>query len=807
MSISRRDFLKRSVLTGGALSVLSTTQLKGFTKHPIGWKGNQRVSEIASICEMCFWRCGILGNVDKYGKILKIDGNPEHPLTHGRLCARGNAGHKLTYDPDRLKYPLMRVGKRGEGKFKRVSWDEALDFFAEKLLKIKKEYGPEAVGYFPHGIQARFFHQVMTAFGTPNSVEPAFAQCRGPRDVGYKLTFGNNIGSPEPLDFEHTDLMVFIGSHIGENVFTGQVLQYAEALERGAKLIVVDPRFSDAAAKADYWLPIKPGTDTSLLLAWMHVLIFEGHYDKEYIDNNAIGFDQLKEHVKDFTPKWAAKITELPESLIIKTARLMGKCSPKVALHPGRHVTWYGDDSQRSRAMALVTALLGSYGRKGGIYLSSKIPAPKFPSSHHKPKVKRADGAGTKYPFASKGLGVTNGLIDATLNEDPYPIKGWVVYSQNVLESIPETYKTKEAIDKLDLMVVVDVMPVEQILYADLVLPEATFLERYDDLYTVKNAKIPFAAIRQPIIDPLFETKPGWWIAKEMAKRLDLKDLFPWDTMEEYFDHRLSGLNTTLKQMQAKGIAMHSKGTPYYDFSKPVKFKTESGKIELYSKKLLREGFSPMPEYTPIDEVPTGYFRLIYGRSPVHTFARSQNNEILNSYQSENDLWLNNKVAEDLGLLDGEYVKLENQDGVISNKIKVNATPGIRADAVYMVHGFGHNSKRMRKAHGKGVSDTQLMTRVKVDPISGGTGMRVNFVRIVKNGNPIMLSGAFSFLPNFEGEGEEELKYVEDPKRVKAKRKIKKVKKKEVKVEKKELKRKVIELKEVETEEEEDEGC
>ncbi len=786
MSISRREFLKRSALTGGALSVLSTTKLKGFTKHPIGWKGRERVSEVASICEMCFWRCGILGNVDKHGKLLKIDGNPIHPLTHGRLCARGNAGHKLAYDPDRLKYPLMRVGKRGEGKFKRVTWEEALDFFAEKLLQIKKEYGPEAVGFFPHGIQAKFFHHLMQAYGTPNSVEPAFAQCRGARDVGYKLTFGNSIGSPEPLDYQNTDLMVFIGSHVGENVFTGQILEYASALERGAKLIVVDPRFSDAASKADYWLPIKPGTDIALLLAWMHVLIYENLYDKEYIKNNAVGFTQLKDHVKDYTPAWASKITELPESLIVETAREMGKLSPKVSLHPGRHFAWYGDDSQRARAMAIVTALLGSYGREGGIYLSGSIPAPKYPAPHHKPKAQRADGAGSIYPFASKGLGVTNGLVDATYSEDPYAIKAWVIYSQNVLESIPETWKTKEAINKLDLMVVVDVMPMEQILYADLVLPEATYLERYDDLYTVKNAKKPFAAIRQPVIDPLFESKPGWWIAKEMSKRLGLEEIFQWETIEEYLDYRLSGLNTTLSQMQANGIVQYDKGTPYYDFTKPVKFKTESGKIELYSKKLERYGFSPLPEYEPVEEVPKGYFRLIYGRSPMHSFARSQNNEILHAYQPENNLWINNKIADELGLIDGEYIQLENQDGVVSYKIKVNVTPGIRPDAVYMVHGFGHKSRLMKKAFGKGASDNNLMSKVKVDPLSGSTGMRVNFVRVIKNGNPLMVSGAVSVVPKFDSEKPKEDKHP----------KTKAVKKKRVEM-------KVS----APAEEEEDEGC
>ena len=751
MSISRRDFLKKTTLSAGAFTLLSGMKVHGMEAiHPKGWKGRQRVSEIASICEMCFWRCGILGNVDKHGKLLKIDGNPEHPLTEGRLCARGNAGHKLAYDPDRLKYPLMRVGKRGEGKFKRVSWDEALDFFAKKLLEIREKHGAEAVGFFPHGIQARFFEHLMKGFGTPNIVEPAFAQCRGPRDVGYKLTFGNNVGSPEPLDFENTRMMVFIGTHIGENVFTGQNLQFANALERGAKLIVVDPRFSIAAQKADYWLPLKPGTDTALLLAWIHVLIYENLYDKEYIRKYATGFNALKKHVKSLTPEWAAKITELPAGLIRETAREMAGQIPAVGLHPGRHFTWYGNDSQRGRAMAILTALLGAYGRKGGIYLASPIPAPKYPSPANPKPAARADGAGTVYPFASRGLGVTNGLVEATHSGEPYPIKAWIVYSQNVLQSIPDPWKTKEAIEKLDLMVVVDVMPMEQYLYADLVLPEATYLERYDDLYTVKNAKKPFAAIRQPVIDPLFESKPGWWIAREMAKRLGLEEHFGWEDIEEYLDYRLSGLGVSLKQIQARGLVEYDKGRPYFDFSKPVRFKTPSGKIELYSEELKRYGFDPMPVYEAPDEVPKGYFRLLYGRSPLHSFARTQNNEILNGYQPENDLWINDKIAAELGLIDGEYVNLENQDGMLSNNIKLNVTPGIRPDAVFMVHGFDHKSPLLKRAYGKGASDTYLMSRYKVDPISGGTGMRVNFVRIIKDGQPVMISGAVSAIGRFK---------------------------------------------------------
>lgn len=732
-NVSRRQFLGTIAAAGAGTAAAAT--VASAQSHPPGWSGTQRVEKIATTCEMCFWRCGVLASVAD-GKVIRLEGNPDHPLTKGRLCARGNAGTRLLYDPDRLKYPLLRTGKRGDGQFKRISWNEALDFLASKLKALAAEHGPESVAFFPHGLSARFFSTLMKAYGTPNSAEPSFAQCRGPREVGYTLTFGRELGSPEPLDLEESKLIVLIGSHLGENVFTSQITAFATALSRGAKVIAVDPRFSTAASKADWWLPIRPGTDIALLLAWMHVLIGEDLCDKEYIARYAQGFKELEAHVREFTPEWAAAITELPAAQIRETARAMGAAKPAVLVHPGRHVTWYGDDTQRARAMAILTALLGSWGRKGGIFLPTPIPRgafelPDFPESPRG----RADGAGTRFPLASEELGVTNGLVDATVTAQPYPIKAWIVYGQNVLESIPEPQKTRKAIEALDLMVVVDVLPVEQINYADLVLPEATYLERYDSPSIVTTAKQPFVSVRQPACEPLYESKPGWWIAREMAKRMGLEAWFPWHTPEEHLAQIIAPMEISVEELRNRG-ALAFPGRPYLDdqasdAESPVR--TGSGKIELYSQELKDLGADPLPRYTPVEDPPTGYFRLIYGRSPVHSFARTQNNEALNALMPDNEVWLSTRSAKDLGLRDGERVTLENTDGVKSLPVRVKVTEGIRRDCVYLVHGFGQGSKSLHLAFRRGASDNALMTHVKVDPLMGGTGMRGTFVRPVKD--------------------------------------------------------------------------
>ena len=730
--LTRREFVKLSTVAGAALGAgAPATQA---VQNPTGWRGSERVERIATNCEMCFWRCGAVAEVAD-GKVVRVSGNPDHPLTKGRLCARGNAGTELLYDNDRLKYPMVRVGARGEGKFQRVSWEQALNLFAQRLGDLKQKYGPESVAFFPHGVASGFFSTFMKAYGTPNSAEPAFAQCRGPREVGYALTFGQGLNSPEPVDLEEAKLIVLIGSHIGENVFTSQVTAFAEGLSRGAKLIVVDPRFSTAAAKADYWLPIRPGTDTALLLAWMNVLIGEGIYDREYIEKYAQGFSELAAHVREFTPEWAEPITEISAKVIRETARAMGEAKPAVALHPGRHVTWYGNDTQRARAMAILTALTGSWGRKGGIFLptplkTGKFALPPFPKSERG----RADGAGTTYPLASEEQGLTNGLVDATLAGKPYPIKAWVVYGQNILESIPQQEKTLKAIAQLEFIAAVDIMPMNYTNYADLVLPEATYLERFDMPAVVASAKKPFISVRQPAVEPMYDTKPGWWIAKQMAGRMGLGAYFPWETPEQYLTKVIEPMGIDASVLRVRG-AVAFEGRPYIEDRLPGDgpiFATESGKIELYSQMLKELGFDPLPKFTPVDNPPAGHFRLVYGRSPVHSFARTQNNARLDSLMSENEVWINARAAGDLGLADAQRVVLTNSEGVSSLPVLIRITEGIRPDCVYMVHGFGHESPKLQRAYHRGASDTKLMTQVQVDPIMGGTGMRVNFVRIQK---------------------------------------------------------------------------
>ncbi len=682
-----------------------------------------------SVCEMCFWKCGIQGHISDQ-TLTKIQGNPLHPLSNGRLCPRGIGGVGLAYDPDRLARPLVRVGKRGSEEFRAVTWEEALSFVAQRLDDIRKKYGPEAVAMFSHGAGASWFKHLFHAYGTANFGAPSFAQCRGPRDVAFDLVFGADPGSPEVLDIENSDCLVLIGSHLGENMHNTQVQDFAELVARRADLIVVDPRFSTAASKAETWLPIRPGTDTALLLAWIHVLVTEDRYQREYVETHANGFQELSQAVREYTPEWAAVETGLDAELIRQTARRIAAAAPASLIHPGRHSTWYGaDDTDRERAVAILNALLGSWGHKGGFFQPAAVQLAKISTPAYPPSKPPADRLAGEAPFALEPL--AQGLRRATLDGKPYPIKGWFVYGTNLVQSLPERDKTLRAIQALDLLVVTDVLPAEIAGYADVVFPEASYLERYDDLIPIRWQRSG-VALRQPMIAPPGEAKPGWWIARELGQRLGLGAYFPWKDVEGYLRERcrLSGLD--YEALRRDGVVLSPATPTVVEDGLPLSFATESGKIELCSERLRRRGFSPVPVYRRPAEPPAGYFRLLYGRAPAHSFGRTSNNRLLGELSHHDGLWVNRKVATDLGLNAGDRVRLVNQDGVESAPISVKPTERIRSDAVYMVHGWGHRAKGLRYARGRGADDSELISRVEVDPVMGGTGMRVNFVTLRK---------------------------------------------------------------------------
>ena len=724
--MNRREFLKISAALGAGYAMPAL--LGGCAPRPL--PGTGAVTASPTVCNMCFWQCaGTLYQED--GQPWKVVGNPDDPHCEGRLCTRGTAGIGAYSDPDRLRQPLLRVSEGGEQRFEPVSWDAAFDFIAEKMNAIGEHHGKDRIALFSHGGGGKHFRRMLQAFGSHAYAHPSFAQCRGPRETAFGLTYGEGVGSPDRTDMGNSRCIVLIGSHLGENLHNSQVQTLIQGLNNGATLITVDPRFSVAASKSKHWLPIKPGTDIALLLAWMNVLINEGLYDRDYVARYCNGFDQLAAHVQPYNPEWAYLETGLEPARIRETARIMATAAPATLVHPGRHVTWYGDDTQRSRAVAILNALLGSWGRPGGFYRQEKVALPEFPVPQPPPP-KEDWKAVVQGDFPLVSTGISNKLVEHSVGPDAY-IKGWFVYATNLPMTLPgANEQIKSAAESLDLMVVVDTMPAEITGYADVVLPECTYLERYDDLRNAPE-RTPTLALRMPAFAPSHETKPAWWMAKGISERLGLGEYFPWQDYTEVLDWQLKQVGSSLAEMQQIGVKRSPRKTPvYFAGDQPAEFNTPSGKIELYSTLLADVGQDPLPRYTPPERPPAGFYHLNYGRAPAHTFGRTINNPQLFELMPENTVWVHPSAAARLRVASGDYVALENPDGLRSNRIRVRVTQRIRPDSVFLVHGFGHSDERQRLARGVGADDAALMHNVRIDPIMGGTGMRASFVTLVK---------------------------------------------------------------------------
>ena len=251
------------------------------------------------------------------------------------------------------------------------------------------------------------------------------------------------------------------------------------------------------------------------------------------------------------------------------------------------------------------------------------------------------------YPFAL--LQTTTSIKQTTISEKPYPIKGWFVYGSNLMKTMPDKQETIKALKNLDLVVAIDTMPVDFINYADVVLPECTYMERYDEFAVGKFKGMSEISIRQPAIEPLFESKPSWWMTKELGSKLGLSDFFPWKDGEEYLAKRCEAGGIDFAELKREGVIIKKGGNPYITADAQPEFGTPSGKIELYSKQLAEKGLDPVPQYTRHPVAPPGYFRLLFGRAPLHTFSRTTNNFMLTDLQKENYLWINAKEGKKWG--------------------------------------------------------------------------------------------------------------------------------------------------------------
>ncbi|MBE0500781.1 MAG: molybdopterin-dependent oxidoreductase [Desulfuromonadales bacterium] len=723
--LSRRRFLGLSTCTlatavvGSQVKVLRALASSGDITAPVA--GDEK--NIFTTCGMCVNKCGVIARV-KNGVIEKLDPNPNFIKSRAMLCARGNAGIKVVYDPDRLKYPLIRTGARGEGKFRRASWTEALDLVAKNLNEIADKHTRAGVMFASTEgtYQDHFFNQLAECFGTPNTVRHP-TLCLSSNIQGFSATFGTN---PTP-DVLNADYIIMSGANRSEALITPDSIDLLKGDGGRRKLIYLDPRFTKTAAKADKWFPIKPGTDMAFILAMIHVIVTEELYDHDYVKEQTVGFDKLISHIQQYTPEWAEGETDIHADAIRRVAREFAMAAPKSVYYHGRRSSFMSNDTQMRRAMAILNGIVGNWDTKGGMIPNSGIKLAKhdYIAPWYDDVPDRIDAGSVS--FLSEKDGSWPVVQERVLAANPYPIKGMMVYKQNILASVPDRAKTLKMMEQMDFICTIDIAMSDTAWYSDVVLPEATYLERLDPIESLGGI-VPVAVMRQPCIEAMFESKPNLWIMQELATRFgeEVAEQFNF-TMEEYIQHQVKDNPAILAALQEKGVYF-DRTEPVYGTTRGKKLKTVSGKIEIFSQRYADKGLDPIPVYTSPETIPAGKFRLLVGRHAIFTHGTTANNAYLHEIMPENTLWLNTKSAAGQGLTNGMLVKVKSPVG--EETLRLEVTDKIRPDSVYMAHGFGVLSKGLSNIYGKGGCDAALI-ETRYCPISGNAALHETLVEVV----------------------------------------------------------------------------
>ena len=533
--LSRRRFLQGTVamsIVGASVAatalarteaVSNKAKITDFGLSKTQW--SDKLQEIPTLCEMCVNKCAAIARVED-GVLTKLNPNPLFPKSRNMLCARGNAGIQALEDPDRLKYPLIRVGERGEGKFKRVTWDEANEYIKEKMVKIidEEKDNRSTIGFCAGEGMAEHTYKSFMAdkIGSSNFVNHG-SICLATTIAGYTLT----LGGYGQADLENAEYVIMAGANRAEAIVTPDTMDiFKRTKGRGTKLIVVDPRFTNTASHADKWLPIEVGTDLAFVLALTYVVMSEERYNKKFCSENLSDFEEYKKHIisNNYTPEWAQAITGIKADDIRETARDFMAHAPRAIYYQGRRTAWSLQDYQLRRAQAIFSAMGGGIDKKGGIIFGKKLPlgsheinSPSYDNAKERIEKSKAASIGT----SGSWIAWRNTIIDGTA---PYPIRAFFAYKQNPMLSIPNTTKTKQMLEKMELVVVIDTMPSDTVMMADVVLPESLYLEREDPVKSFGGAE-PSIALRKPVVEARYDTKPVIEIMRDLGEKLT-KPLF-----------------------------------------------------------------------------------------------------------------------------------------------------------------------------------------------------------------------------------------------------------------------------------------
>ncbi|MFF4816292.1 molybdopterin-dependent oxidoreductase [Kitasatospora sp. NPDC001309] len=627
---------------------------------------------VRSICRSCHGGCGVLlipGNRDEF----TVAGDPENPNNRGFLCAKGRAAPALARHPDRLTRPLRRVGSRGSGEFEEIDWEEALDTIAARLRADLAGAGPRSI-VLAQGTDRNYQEWLFrfgNALGTPNVIGPAHV-CFYPRVMAGILS----MGAFSFVDYEGgPELVVLWGSNKpathGDGVIGTRLL---DAVSRGTRLIVVDPVRTPVARRAELHLQLRPGTDTALALALLHEIVEQGLEEREFVSRYATGAEELRAHVREWTPERAAGITGVPADLIRRAATAYGTAA-SAGIELGTGAQQSRDSFGTARLLVQLSGLCGNVDVPGGDVLWEPpgiIGRRAMPGYDLLP-----DGAGGDRLVAGHSILGMSGwahpgaVFDACLTGEPYPVNSLLIFGSNLLVSYADSAKVEAALRAVPFIVAADLFLTPTVRYADIVLPVPSWTER-DQIVEHAN----YVASRNRVVDPLGESRPDEAILNELAHRLGLEGF--WDSAQDALDARLAPIGMDWKALQAQQY--RATGLRYRKYEQEG-FRTRSGKFTFHHPGLRMMGYDPLPGWTDREQPDEDHPLILTSRHSTFYF-NSEFRQVgqLREKEPHPRAELSPRAAADRGLADGAWAAVTRHDRAAYFRVKV--TDRLRDDSV-----------------------------------------------------------------------------------------------------------------------------
>ncbi|MGD8985119.1 MAG: molybdopterin-dependent oxidoreductase [Desulfobacteraceae bacterium] len=683
----------------------------------------------------CHGGCGVFMHI-KDGKLIKMEGNPDHPYNNGRLCPRALAIKEFIYHPDRLRSPLKRAGERGENKWEKISWEEAYDLIEHRMGQIRDDHGAESM-VFIQGTGRNvggWLLLVAYSYGSPNWLQGGLTgnSCFHPRLVCMRMTQGDYTVPDcsqffqeryDHPDFELPECIMIWGQNPANTCNDGFMATWIiDCIKQGSKSIVIDPIYTWVASKADIWLQIRPGTDGALALGLLNVIINEGLYDKAFVEKWTHGFDKLSERVQEYPPEKVSQITWIPKEKIIEAARLFATSHP-ASIQWGVPVDLAPEGAQVANSVIHLWAITGNIEIPGGMAIARMAyDVPPYPMSQEAiaeyygdvmPPEQMAKRIGIEeYPVAKEfhWRAQADMVLEAMLTDKPYPLKGAWIAGNNMLTSSANPRKYQEALNRLDFIVTSDVfMNPTIVALADVVLPAGSMAERDG----IRAWWTPLNAMQKSIDVP--DCKPDEEVCLEMARRFNPN--LKWQNLRELYDDFLKPSGMNYDELKEKGWVFPPEGHSTQPYGRHEKgllrkdgkpgFNTPTGKVELYSTHLERMGYDPLPSYEEPHMSPYSTpdlakeYPLILStgrRSILYFHAEHRNIKPLRELEPHPVVEIHPDTARSLGINDGDWVWLENPHGKCKRKARY--FHGIHPKVVQSPHGWWLPEKKPEDLYG-----------------------------------------------------------------------------------------------------------